>query len=135
MKVFDAACGIGYGSHLLAKSVPDLSITAIDIKTHAVIYSNEFYANPAITYKEKNILSCDFQEEFDTIISFETLEHIADAEQVISIFHKALKKAGTLFVSTPNQVRVPFPLKTHPCHVRHYTPDEFTILLEKMVSL
>jgi SAM-dependent methyltransferase len=70
---------------------------------------------------------------FDTIISFETLEHLANPQVVVGRFKESLNPGGVFICSVPNEEWYPFNPETfkddvYP-HQRHYTPDEFRALL------
>ena len=131
MKVWDAACGVGYGSFLLTQAVPKLGITAVDIDPYAIQYAKEFYGKNSINYIQSDILDCSFKSKFDAITSFETFEHVLNDELLLSRFFFFFKPGGILFISTPNQETLPFSSNNYPFHVRHYSPSEFTSSLEK----
>jgi 2-polyprenyl-3-methyl-5-hydroxy-6-metoxy-1,4-benzoquinol methylase len=98
----DFACGTGYGSVLISKKAKKVIGADIDEKTVSEI-KVRYKDNPKVEFHCANVLSLDYQNYFDDIISFETLEHLKeeDLRKTLGIFHKALKSGGQLFFSTP----------------------------------
>jgi 2-polyprenyl-3-methyl-5-hydroxy-6-metoxy-1,4-benzoquinol methylase len=63
----------------------------------------KYRKNPKVDFSCKNILNLDFQNKFDVIVSFETIEHlnIKDIPTAFNNFHLALKSNGKIIFSTP----------------------------------
>ena len=100
--VADLACGTGYGSALLAErsaSVVGADRDAAAVGAAATRYRG--YAN--LRFRQLDLLHLEDAGAFDTIISFETLEHFSELDllQVLRKFHRALKPRGELIFSTP----------------------------------
>ena len=99
--ILDAACGVGYGSEFLE---PVEQYVGIDYAKYNIKYAKDTYGNynrrfiDADIYKLENIFP---DRSFDTIISFETLEHLDRPQDVLSIFFRLLKPQGKLIVSIP----------------------------------
>jgi len=49
-----------------------------------------------------DLKSQEFQHRFDTVVSFEVLEHLLNPGEFLSIFKGNLKKEGFIFATTPN---------------------------------
>lgn len=98
----DFACGTGYGSLILSEHSE--RVTGIDINKKTVDAIKKRYANfNKVEFLNKNLLSIEYENVFDSIVSFETLEHIAE-EQLPLYFDKiarALKLDGIFIFSTP----------------------------------
>jgi 2-polyprenyl-3-methyl-5-hydroxy-6-metoxy-1,4-benzoquinol methylase len=130
--VLDAACGIGYGSWILAEH--DLDVVAVDIEREAIEYGRRFYAHGNIEWIISDLTERPWgSRKFKTIVSFETLEHLQDPEKALKLFHESLEDDGKLICSVPNEQFYPFAEyngegETYP-HRRHYTPAEFQELL------
>jgi 2-polyprenyl-3-methyl-5-hydroxy-6-metoxy-1,4-benzoquinol methylase len=113
--VGDMACGSGYGSLMLSemgKEVYGVDIDQITIDEITERYENE----KKVKFYKNNLLDIDFENKFDLIVSFETVEHFdeSDIEKLMFNFHKALKKEGTIIFSTPyNQEKIPASMKWH----------------------
>lgn len=104
LDVLDAACGTGYGS-LLLKNAGATTVTGIDISQDAVNFAIEHYSNCGIFFDCCNLMEKDLGKNcYDTIVSFETIEHVPNPEQLVSSFYNALKTGGKLIVSSPNRI-------------------------------
>jgi len=125
-RTVDAACGCGYGTGYLYSV--GLQVTGIDIDSGAIMWAIDKFAGPE--YIVDNLEVCDLPE-CDTIVSFETIEHLKSPQHFL---RKARGAASKLICSVPNEERYKFfPEKfagdDYP-HQRHYTPEEFDLLLE-----
>jgi len=130
-QVLDLACGVGYGSYMVANRTHCERIVSVDNSDDAIAYGLKYYYSPKINYQRADCFSIGLTpEHFDIILSYETIEHITNERPLLKKFHQALKPSGYLLCSTPNQRKVPFSSVTHPFHIRHYTPEEFRELLE-----
>jgi 2-polyprenyl-3-methyl-5-hydroxy-6-metoxy-1,4-benzoquinol methylase len=129
-RVLDAACGVGYGTKILAETSGAREIVGLDIHQGTIEYAREHYPAENVQYQQGDVLETDWPDEhYDVAVSFETIEHIADACRFLQRVHRALKADGILVCSTPNQEQMPFDPKKFPYHKRHYTPAELSALL------
>lgn len=98
----DFACGTGYGSVYLAQDAHRVIGIDIDQKTITGIKKRYKKINN-IEFFCKDILTIDFEKEFDAIVSFETIEHIKEEEipHLLKKYACALKDSGILIFSTP----------------------------------
>jgi len=128
--VGDFACGVGYGSYMLAVSDQAPRVVAADIDEGAIKYAQAFYEHPRIEYRIGDAAKIQLpQNTFDLITCFETLEHVKPVNSLLGNLSRALKPNGWLLVSTPNEDVLPFRDFHNPYHVRHYTPMDFEELL------
>src|SRR5579859_2533442 len=80
--VLDIACGEGYGSFLIAKQAR--SVTGIDISSESLFHAQRKYSQGNLRFclgDCRNIPLC--AQSIDLVVSFETLEHIAEHEQFL----------------------------------------------------
>lgn len=125
--VIDAACGEGYGSNYA--SVYAKKVIGYDIAPEAVLHATHRYQKPK--FKVSDVCEADYSTA-DTVISFETIEHLPDPEA----FLQALKACqGKIVISTPNR-------NTHSpgnklsdkpfnqYHTIEWTPSEFAELIQ-----
>lgn len=113
--VGDMACGSGYGSLMLAERCKEVHGVDIDGVTINEI-KNRYKDEQKVTFYQKNLLDVDFENKFDVIVSFETVEHFSESEipMLMKAFHRALKPGGFLLFSTPyNQEKIPASIKWH----------------------
>jgi len=102
-RVLDAACGEGYGSAMLADAAA--SVLGVDIADAAVAHARQRYAEHANLRFEQGdctALTCA-DGQFDLIVSFETLEHVAAQEALIAGFARTLAPDGLLIISSPDK--------------------------------
>lgn len=113
--VGDMACGSGYGSLILSNNCSE--VHGVDIDNTTITEINKRYENETkVKFYNQNLLDIDFENKFDVIVSFESVEHFEenDITKLMSNFHKALKDGGILIFSTPyNQERCEASMKWH----------------------
>lgn len=98
----DFACGTGYGSVLVSDKVS--KVIGADLDKEVIASIKERYKNKSnVSFLNENLLNLKFENLFDTIISFETLEHFKEEDIILllNIFAKSLKEKGKLVFSTP----------------------------------
>jgi len=108
-KVLDAACGCGYGTNLLAQNGAK-EVLGVDNSLEALLYAHEWWDFPNVIFKHFNLNEPDFTELgiFDTIVSFETIEHLRpDPINTLEKFDEILKPGGYLVFSHPENEKAP----------------------------
>ncbi|GJM59901.1 class I SAM-dependent methyltransferase [Persicobacter diffluens] len=122
-KLLEVGCGEGRGVHLLAPKSE--SYTAID-KIPEVVDKLKA-EHPEVDFRQAVVPPFrDFADEsFDTVVSFQVIEHIADDALFLKEIHRVLKKGGVAIISTPNIKKT---LSRNPWHEREYTADELKAL-------
>jgi SAM-dependent methyltransferase len=99
-EVLDAGCGVGYGSAFLGGVARH--VVGIDRDESAISYARERYARPNVEFRVGDILRLDPGDaEFDAVCSFETIEHVDDADALVAELARVLRPGGVLVVSTP----------------------------------
>jgi SAM-dependent methyltransferase len=122
-RVLDAACGEGYGTAMLAGAGARRAV-GIDIDQPTVEHASGKYG---LEFKRADVADLPFEDGgFDLVVSFETLEHVANAAEAIAEFRRVLADDGMLVASTPNSDRY---LVANEFHTREYTAREFTEML------
>ena len=119
-RILDVACGTGYGTAMLGAVGVDLSLDALR-------YARRHPAR----YVAADAARLPFDRIFDSVVSFETLEHVPDPERFVAECARVLKPGGLFIVSTPNRdlwsPRSAKPLQRH--HVKEFTKREFLSVL------
>lgn len=99
--VLDLGCGSGYGSFILANSLPNAWVKGIDYDSKAIKNAEEKYKLDNLSYNQGDILKIKQVNKFDYIIFFDTLEHLSHREIALEKIINMLKPDGELFISTP----------------------------------
>ncbi|NCS36439.1 MAG: glycosyltransferase [Microcystis aeruginosa G11-01] len=133
--VLDIASGEGYGSALLAKTAK--SVIGVDISPESIQYATEQYRD----HKNLDFLvgSCDSipltEKSIDIVVSFETIEHHDQHEEMMLEIKRVLKQNGTLVISSPNRLTYSDEANySNPYHVKELYYDEFATLLSRHFS-
>ena len=117
--VIDAACGIGYGSWMLANA--GFYVRSIDIDAEAIEYGNHHYNHDNVHRQCCDLYKANLST--DPVIAFECIEHVEDPLPI-------LKNCNDFLIcSVPNEDI--FPYKNYAFHYRHYTKQEFEQLLNE----
>ncbi len=125
--VLDIASGSGYGSKMLSRKAK--KVYGVDINTDAVKYAQENYSADNIEFIQGSGTAIPLKDDsVDAVVTFETLEHIEEAEQFIKEIKRVLRKDGVLVLSTPNDVE--FPEGNH-FHVHEFEYEELRDILKK----
>lgn len=129
-KILDLACGIGYGTLMLSKKTKAL-VTGVDIELAAITHAKQHFSNDHTQFicQDAKLLDIKANSQ-DAVVSFETIEHVDFDQQLLEMFFKVLKPRGQLICSTPNQDVMPFDPEKFEYHLKHYTNDELTGLLQ-----
>lgn len=104
-RVLDLACGVGYGSYVLAQA-PGRNVTGIDLDPQAIAYGHAHYQRPGLRLLNGDALK--WQNDgapFDTIVSFETIEHLPEPAAFVARIASLLKPGGVFLVSAPNTLQ------------------------------
>lgn len=104
--VLDAACGLGYGTAVLASCSSGANFIGVDIDPESISYAEANYAslNPAISYRACDITKLSFipDHSIDVVVSFETIEHIENYDLFLNEIKRVLKPDGRIIGSVPN---------------------------------
>ncbi len=130
--ILDIACGMGYGSSFLTKFRPK-TVIGVDVSKKAIREGKGFFDAEFLELLIGDATTNAFQDNtFDTVISFETIEHIKNYEKFLSEMKRVMKHNGTFIVSTPNREAFSgyneFYINLF--HTKEFTTSEFYILLK-----
>lgn len=134
--VLDIACGVGYAAPIILGAGAK-SYMGADIQHHLMDYARNTYGNEDATFCLLDITKLQFDEEFDLITCFETIEHVDQYEIAINNLHRALRPGGTLLISSPNRpITSPKAVNledkpSNEFHTQEFTPDELSATLRK----
>jgi malonyl-CoA O-methyltransferase len=101
-KVLDAGCGKGRYAAIIKKKFPLAEITAMDISKEMLKH-----VPPGIKKVKNGILNMPFQdEEFDTVICIEALEHVVQIEKGIKELSRVIAPGGRLVIIDKNKEKL-----------------------------
>lgn len=102
-RVLDIACGEGYGSALLARNAAQ--VTGVDVSPQAVEHARRTYASlQNLKFQSGSCAAIPLPDaSVDLVVSFETLEHIAEHDAFLDEIARVLAPEGVLLLSCPNK--------------------------------
>ncbi len=127
--LLEVGCGEGRGIDWLLPKIK--SYSAIDKIAPVIEKLKTKY--PAGKFYSGNIppLAAFTDNSFDSIVSFQVIEHIEDDSLFLKEIHRVLKPGGVAYLTTPNR---PLSLSRNPWHIREYTAQELTDLAKQFFA-
>lgn len=127
--LLEVGCGEGRGIDIMLPKVT--TYTAVDKIESVVARLQQNY--PQGVFKSMNIppLRGLDTDAYDTVVSFQVIEHIQDDFLFLKEIHRVLKPGGVALITTPNRR---MSLTRNPWHIREYLPEELKALASKLFS-
>lgn len=123
--VLELGCGEGRGVELLAPLAK--SYVGIDKIGDVIGRLREKFPNNK--FEQAVFPPFPFEENvFDTVVTFQVIEHIKDDDTFIKEIYRVLKPGGRALITTPN---IKMTLSRNPWHIREYTAEQLTALCKK----
>jgi SAM-dependent methyltransferase len=120
-RVLDLGCGVGHSYHLLSPR-----------ETVGVDVSPEILAGQDRETVVADMRDLPFADgSFESVLAAHSIEHVSDADRVLSEVRRVLAPGGTAVFVTPN--RLTFARRDEiidPYHYVEYDPDELRVLCE-----
>jgi SAM-dependent methyltransferase len=118
----DAFCGNGYGTRVLADELGG-AVIGVDGSAAAIEHARRHHASAATTFAVLRFPAPLPRRAFDYAVCFESLEHVDDDRGLLAALAGALRPGGWLWLSAPDEERLPLAQHPNPFHVRHYRPE------------
>ncbi len=119
--VLDIACGVGYGTRILAHAPGIVSALGVDIDEASIRYAESRYANSAAIFTCADAMMYEPETFFDNIVTLETIEHVADPVAFVNRLVSWLRPGGVLIGSVP----VTLSTDANPHHASDFTERTF----------
>jgi len=130
-QLLDIGCGEGYGTYYLASFAKE--IVGIDYDKAIIDYAKKKYQRDNLTFYATDVKDlANFDNRFDVICSFQTIEHIRNVKLFLENIKNILSDNGIFICSTPNKLDAS-PHSDTPLnkfHIKEYFLDEFKELLK-----
>lgn len=132
--VLDIASGEGYGSALLAKKATH--VYGVDIDTESILHAKKKYKLSNLEFLEGSCTKIPLQDSsVDIVVSFETIEHIIDHDQMMFEIKRVLRPDGILIMSSPDRKEYSEATnQKNPFHLKELNLQEYSELLSKYFS-
>ena len=118
--VLDTACGLGYGSAILASGAPTARIVGMDASAFAIDYARANFSPQLLNLEfcEGDVCQLgNFADgSVDLVVSFETVEHLREPEVFLAEVKRVLKPGGVFIGSVPNLWVDETGRDPNPCH-------------------
>ncbi|OGS99146.1 MAG: hypothetical protein A3F73_03760 [Gallionellales bacterium RIFCSPLOWO2_12_FULL_59_22] len=130
-RVLDIACGEGYGSDMLAEVASN--VTGIDIAAETIAHARATYRRMNLNFLQGACTSINLPDaSIDLAVSFETLEHHAEHDLMLSELRRVLATNGMLIMSTPDKAHYSNDPNYHnEFHVLELRAEEFIALISR----
>ena len=99
--VLDLACGVGYGSALLAADSGGRCVVGADLSAAALHSAAQTYRRPGVQFVRGDGAAWLRPRSVDGIVSLETLEHVIHPAALFAGLVSALREGGVLVASVP----------------------------------
>lgn len=133
-RVLDAGCGEGFGTSTLAAVATE--VVGVDYSADAVAECRRLWCGnerPNLRFELVDLARpTGFDERFDVVLSFQVIEHLADAQAFLVALAARLAPGGTLVLTTPNRLRT---ISENPYHVREFTAEELRAELARVFDV
>ncbi|MEB3284662.1 MAG: class I SAM-dependent methyltransferase [Candidatus Sericytochromatia bacterium] len=130
-RVLDLGTGTGYGAARVAEVARE--VVAVDICEETLQWAGARFQKGNLKFEKiQSEAPLPFaSESFDTVLSFQVIEHVSDPMQQIREIRRVLKPGGHLVLVTPNrEVRLfPFQRPWNRWHPREYEQEELRAML------
>jgi 2-polyprenyl-3-methyl-5-hydroxy-6-metoxy-1,4-benzoquinol methylase len=133
--ILDVACGVGLGSLMIAEKQLGSKVYGWDISDSAIRYAAHRNRHSRVEFSIKNAEMFTTDLTFDSIISFETIEHLKSPKLFLEGAKKSMKKGGQIIISTPISSTGYNPNPDNPYHVQEWGLEGFAQLIQQYFEI
>ena len=126
-QILDVACGVGYGSRLLADEGRAEAVLGVDIDPETIRKAREDYGSDHVAFVSSPAEELDTERVFDVVCSMETIEHVVSPDRFMTKVESVLRPGGMLVCSVPITVST----DVNPYHLHDFTRRSFRSLLRR----
>jgi 2-polyprenyl-3-methyl-5-hydroxy-6-metoxy-1,4-benzoquinol methylase len=127
-RLLDLACGSGHGTALLSTRLPNVECVGVDLDPEAIAVARERYSRPNATFLQGDGMTFADIQGFDTIVSLETIEHLADPQRFVERLTRMLRSGGRMIASVPSTPST----DANPYHLHDFTEESFARLFTRL---
>jgi SAM-dependent methyltransferase len=121
-RLLDIACGVGYGTRLLADQSNAIPLAVgVDISSSAIEYARSRYGSGRVHFRQEDAMKFHDADGFDTIVSLETIEHLPDPGMFLTHLVRQMRPGAILIGSVP----VTPAMDANPYHLHDFTERSF----------
>lgn len=137
-KVLDVACGISYGSAILAKKASQ--VFCLDNDKNSIDYAKTHYPYSNLKFSLGDAQDLNFPDNFfDVVVSFETIEHLSAPLKFLKEIKRVLRPNGILILSSMDMEIIReitlYPFRENPFHIKEYNLRELTLFLNQFFEI
>jgi len=130
LECLDAGCGSGYGAFFLASQGVS-GVIGVDVSKEAITHAHVKYRLDSLDFEIMDVRRLALKDDcFETVISFDVMEHMKGMDQDIfcSELARILRVTGSAYIGCPNASRSQ---GLNPFHLGELTSKEFESLLRR----
>jgi 2-polyprenyl-3-methyl-5-hydroxy-6-metoxy-1,4-benzoquinol methylase len=104
-RLLEIGCGRGEFAIFLAKTLPQIEITAVDFSSSAIAQAQQWAAkeNVKVDFREGDAQAINLPSaSFDYVVSCECIEHVENPAKVLDEVYRLLKADGRFCITTEN---------------------------------
>ena len=110
-------------------------VTGVDISEEAVLHAGQKYIKDNLVFKSGSTSAIPLKDNsVDVVVSFETLEHHDEHDEMMVEINRVLTPGGLLIISSPEKSIYKSRDPENPYHIKELTLLEFSTLLERYFS-